>query len=122
MAESCRGTKGGTGGSDGHRCKDAGGKGQGDYTAQLSQFGQQEISAGEGGGPSGFQTYFFGGGAGGILVNDQAPAAGSGSAHGAYGYGGQGYGAGGGSGGLTSAHTCGIGGAGAPGLVYIEWG
>ena len=117
------GCAGGSGGSNGESCVFSGGTGQGDYSALLSLFMDNTLSAGAGGaGGTGPGIWNPGGGGGGILINGTGPTAGAGaSAFSALG--GLGYGAGGGAGGFfgwgsSLRHA---GGDGANGLVYAEW-
>ena len=120
------GGNGGTGGSDGGYCETPNGQRDGGYgqgtaiwAAILSIFKHQNFTAGAGGlaGRGSDSNYYYvnGGGAGGVLVNGMGPRAEHGTGNVFPAQGGIGYGAGGGSGGRTA------GGAGAAGLVYIEW-
>jgi len=119
------GGQGGSGGSDGQRCQSGSsmpiGYGQGDYTALLSLFVENLITAGVGG-LGGTGTHAGGGGAGGILINGLGISADAGNAAFSA-LGGEGYGAGGGAGGLNFNinSTRYGGGDGAAGLVYIEF-
>ena len=127
---------GGTGGSDGETCENpdgpaaevgVGGIGQGNVTWSeiLSIFKYQSFTAGAGGLAgritSGSWHYVSGGGGGGVLVNGEGPHAENGTGNKFHGQGGHGYGAGAGSGGNSYTSGCANGGAGAAGLVYIEW-
>ncbi len=119
------GGSGGTGGSNGSGCAAGSsmpiGLGTGSYAALLSLFTDNVLGAGLGG-AGGTGTHAGGGGAGGILINGLGPLASAGAA--SYsGRGGSGYGAGGGAGGLdfnVSGNRI-AGGAGANGLVYLEY-
>lgn len=117
------GGAGGSGGSAGGRCGSGRtttpGAGQGDYAAMLADF--LGVSAGAGG-AGGTGTHAAGGGAGGLLVNGEGPTAGNGSLDWSA-KGGAGYGAGGGSGSFdyTQWPMYGMGGAGASGMVLVQY-
>ena len=98
------------------------GLGQGDYTALLTLFTENILSACAGGAGGTGGTHAGGGGAGGILIDGTGPVAGSAN-HSFGGQGGCGYGAGGGAGGLdfNLDTTRYFGGDGAHGLVYVEF-
>lgn len=118
-----RGGAGGSGGSNGAPCGSgrttAVGLGQGGYASMLADF--LGVTAGQGG-AGGTGTHGAGGGAGGLLVDGQGPSAGNGSLDWS-GSGGSGYGAGGGSGSFdyTQWPMYGMGGAGASGLVLVQY-
>ena len=124
----CRSGAGGSGGFNGN--KSSGGRtygvgsGQGAYAEQFKQFRFNLITSGAGGRGS-VHDAPGGGGAGGVLINDNSPIAGSGAKpSGAEG--GRGYGSGGGSGFLEleddkAAPIHNEGGKGADGVVYVEW-
>lgn len=115
------GGNGGTAGSNGGACNQPYGNGQGNYTASLSMFIRNSITAGAGG-AGGQSSHSGGGGGGGILINGTGPSGGDGpqsfSAKG-----GAGYGGGGGAGGYNSSTSSFryAGGNGANGVVYVEW-
>ncbi len=110
------GGAGGSGGSNGASgCTYAGGVGG--HFDSLASITEDILTAGAGGAP-GTSSHAGGGGAGGLLINSGGPNAGNGGASWS-GKGGKGYGAGGGSGGYNGARP--TGGAGAAGVVYIEW-
>ena len=122
--------QGGSGGSDGSSCGRArGGYGQGSYVNLLAIFTKSLITPGKGGmhgradkNPQ--QSNSAGGGAGGVLIDGKGPNGENGNRDYDYcvgGEGGQGYGAGGGAGGYSCKRGNVKGGAGAPGVVYIEW-
>jgi hypothetical protein len=120
------GGAGGTGGSNGAPGDDYdGGIGQGTgvWSDILSSISYSSFSAGDGGSPS-IGSHQGGGGAGGLLANGSGPSAGNGGTNGSLvgAEGGTGYGAGGGSGGYNSGDGYAVGGDGAAGFVYIEWG
>ena len=116
----CTYSNGGSGGLQGGRCRQEANpeknKEQGSYFEQLKFFKHYKLTAGNGGKYGGYG----GGGGGGVLINGVGPKAGKGVGENG-GLGGEGYGAGGGGGGLNLGVTCYPGGAGADGMVYIEW-
>lgn len=121
-----QGGKGGSGGANGQACQSGGsmpiGTGQGSYASLLSLFTEHLLTAGAGG-DGGVGTHAGGGGGGGILI-DGAGLAGQNGVQAFSGKGGVGYGAGGGAGGFNSTFDSGTrwgGGAGASGLVYLEF-
>jgi len=108
--------KGGSGGSSGESGCSYGG-GSGGHFDDLSMFVVKSLTAGAGG-AAGQSSHSGGGGAGGMLINGSGPNAGNGGASWS-GKGGQGYGAGGGGGGYNGSRP--TGGAGAHGVVHVEW-
>ena len=119
------GGSGGSGGSDGQACQVgpgfvAIGLGQGDFTALLTSFDDNLLSAGAGG-AGGTGTHAGGGGAGGVQINGLGEN-GQDGVNAIFGAkGGSGYGAGGGGGSINGTPTRFGGGDGANGLVYIEY-
>ncbi len=100
-----------------------GGSGSG---RQNMNFAMRALSCGEGGqgGFSPLHGHAAGGGAGGILVDNQGPWAEKGGGSAGGGEGGRGYGAGGGGGGyspIMGVNPYMLGGRGADGMVYIYW-
>ena len=124
----CRSGAGGIGGSPGNNASSGRaygvGLGQGLFAEQLKQFRFNFISVGAPGKGS-FHEAPGGGGAAGILINNESLSA-TGGANPFGANGGKGYGAGGGSGFLESDDDKAAaiyieGGSGSDGVVYIEW-
>ncbi len=116
------GGAGGTGGLNGYSgAWTGGGTGQGNYTSLLSIFLENTFTAGSGG-AGGTSSHGGGGGGGGILFNGTG-IYGTNGAMSTSGKGGYGYGSGGGAGGYQSTWSpqYAWGGAGANGLVYVEY-
>ena len=120
----------GMAGLNGTNCDDGpGGNGQGIYAKYFPIFSKSEITFGQGGkcgSPEGFR-YAAGGGAGGLLINGNGPTERSGNRYLNNEPGGKrgvGYGAGGGGGGNYQDFPRNVfsGGAGANGVVYLEYG
>ena len=108
---------GGSGGANGQKGASHAG-GTGGHFDDLSLFVASSLTAGAGG-KAGQSSHSGGGGAGGVLIDGQGPSAGNGGQSWS-GKGGKGYGAGGGAGGYQS-NTRPPGGAGAHGVIYVEW-
>ena len=115
----------GSGGVWGGNSSDGSGAGQGNYQAYVTLTKYHSVWAAGGGSPAFYSpsSLWGGGGAGGVWFDGGGPTAGSGSSDLGGGTGGIGWGAGGGGPIIQCTRQCNPGspGAGAPGLVYVEW-
>jgi hypothetical protein len=114
-----------TGGTGGGNSTDGFGKGQGAWATYIALFKKNSITSGAGGATvytTNSLSNYAGGGGGGILINGAGPSGVTGSGGGT---GGAGYGGGGGGPAVNtrgaSYQQLGASGAGANGVVYVEW-
>lgn len=135
---SMSGAPGGSGGGGGGNCGTAGSGGANGYSGKAGIGGSGNGGGGAGGnfdsvslfqnisvtggvgGEQSVNTCSGGGGAGGVLIDGEGPSGSPGTIPSSASTGGRGYGAGGGGGGYNGNYYA--GGAGASGVVYVEWG